>query len=327
MVVLIASEKSFLKKHEARIGLNTQAMADKLLKLGKVINQLSNQQTFSLNAVGASDFEPTTSSGLIIPLGSGASMMFRFCDGGDFVMGSPTMEEGRHESEAVAATTLTQGFWIAETECTQKQWSALVADNPSCFRDKDLPVDSVTWDQAHEFITRLNSMPYLTGHWRNTWAFALPTEAQWERACRAGQPTAFNNGTFYSRRFNSTSPAASIAWFADNTEATTQLAGTKSPNPWGLHDMHGNVWEWCRDWYYPRLIGGIDPEGPHNGTERVLRGGAYSSPESELRAARRSRLAPDAQYSSVGFRVALVRRPSTQETSSEVAQAPTSASE
>jgi len=325
MVILLASEKSLFKKVEARIGLNTQALADTIMKVAKVMNHLANQKTVSMDEMSTGEI--ATASGLIVPLGSGSSMMFRYCEGADFIMGSPTMEEGRHENESPTNTKLTRGYWMGDTECTQKQWSALMPQNPSHFQGKELPVDSVTWDQAKAFIDRLNAMPHLSEEWRKDWVFALPTEAQWEFACRAGNPASFNNGTFYTRRLRKVSPAESIAWFADNAEATTQLAGSKSPNPLGLHDMHGNVWEWCQDWYYPRLIGGIDPEGPANGTERVLRGGAFSSPESELRAARRSRLDPTAAYSSVGFRVAIVRKPSEDEPLPEVAQAPLTAPE
>lgn len=327
MLILIATERRFMKNNEARIGLNTQALTDSIMKLVKVLKNLADQPMIALNEMSAPNQNVATGNGLILPLGNGASMMFRFCEAGDFIMGSPTVEEGRHQSETPAGTTLTQGYWVAETECTQKQWSALMEANPSHFQGKELPVDSVTWDQAQEFIKRLNTLPHLSEAWRNSWAFALPTEAQWEHACRAGQPTSFNNGTFYSRRFGSASPAESIAWFADNATASTQLAGTKSANPWGLHDMHGNVWEWCQDWYYPRLLGSTDPEGPQIGTERVLRGGAFSSPESELRAARRTRLPPDAQYTSVGFRVVIVQRTQPSDPTHEVAQAQTPALE
>jgi formylglycine-generating enzyme required for sulfatase activity len=247
--------------------------------------------------------------------------MFRYSEGGDFVMGSPTMEESRHDSENLIPTNLSAGFWMGEMEVTQKQWTALMPENPSKYQDKERPVDSVTWEEANQYIAKLNALPHLTDQWRSTWRFSLPTEAQWEQACRAGHPTSFNNGSFYSRRLRSTSPAEGIAWFMDNAKATTQTVGTKEPNPWGLFDMHGNVWEWCQDWYYPTLLGGIDPTGPQIGTERVLRGGGFSSPESEIRAARRSRLDPTARYSSVGFRVAIVRQPSAPSPAKTVAQA------
>lgn len=306
MIILIASEKRLLKRIEARIGLNTQALAETILKIAKTLSTSVAQKMVSIDQMNRP--ETTTSDGLLIPLGNGSSMMFRYCEGGDFIMGSPAMEEGRHASEKPTHASVSQGFWMAETECTQKQWTALVARNPSRFRGRELPVDSVTWDDAKSYVDRLNTLPHLSEVWRKTWAFALPTEAQWEYACRAGTPSSFNNGTFYSRRLRDNSPAESIAWFADNAGAATQATGTKAPNRWGLHDMHGNVWEWCQDWFYPQLIGGNDPEGPGTGTERVLRGGAFSSPESELRAARRSRLDPAASYSSIGFRVVIVKR-------------------
>jgi formylglycine-generating enzyme len=318
MIILVATENRLMNKLETRIAINVQGMADKILKLAQLLNRLAEQKMVAMNEMSHTPL--TTSNGLIIPLGTGSSMMFRYSEGGDFVMGSPTMEDGRHDSENLIPVSLRDGFWMGEMEVTQKQWSALMPENPSHFPDKERPVDSVTWEEANQYITKLNTLPHLTEQWRTTWRFALPTEAQWEQACRAGHPTSFNNGSFYSRRLRSASPAEGIAWFIDNAKSTTQVVGTKEPNPWGLFDMHGNVWEWCQDWYYPTLLGGIDPTGPQIGNERVLRGGGFSSPESELRAARRTRLDPSARYSSVGFRVAIVRQPTPHNPAETLAQ-------
>jgi formylglycine-generating enzyme len=327
MLILVATEPNRMSKEQARIGLNTKSLMGKIMKLAKVLNHLTDQRMISMsemNAHGetAGGGKWTSGNGVLMALGNGASMVFRYCEDGQFSMGSLGLEEGRHESEKLANVDVSRGFWMAETECTQKQWSALMNQNPSHFRGKDLPVESITWEQANAFISRLNALPHLSAEWRRNWTFTLPSEAQWEYACRAGLPSSFNNGTFYSRRLGTVSPADPVAWFAENTGAISHESGTKSPNQWGLYDMHGNVWEWCQDWYYPRLIGGINPEGPANGSERVLRGGGFSSPESEIRAARRTRLPPNASYASVGFRVAIVKKAAVESPAAKVAQAP-----
>jgi sulfatase modifying factor 1 len=330
MLILVATEPSRMSREEARIGLNAKSMMKSVMKIAKYMNQLADQKIIAMSEMNADEGTAggskwSSGNGLLMALGNGASMMFRYCGEGRFAMGSMGLEEGRHESEKLANVDFSRGFWMAETECTQKQWSALMNQNPSHFRGKELPVESVTWEQANAFISRLNALPHLSAEWRRNWAFALPSEAQWEYACRAGLPSSFNNGTFYSRRLGAVSPADPVAWFAENTEAISHESGTKSPNQWGLYDMHGNVWEWCQDWYYPRLIGGINPEGPANGSERVLRGGGFSSPESEIRAARRTRLLPTAAYSSVGFRVAIVSKAAVESPAAKVAQAPQTA--
>jgi len=199
---------------------------------------------------------------------------------GKFVMGSPEGEPGRENDETPHLVVLTQGFWMSRYEITQGQWMGVMDVNPSArpaeFPAADtLPVDSVTWADCEEYVKRLNQAG--RGYFR------LPTEAEWEYACRADTKTAYAFGD---------DPAAlkEFAWFAENSEGQIQPIGKKRPNAWGLYDMHGNAWEWCEDFYasYPEAratnpYAGEDvSEGKH-----TLRGGSFRAPPADCRAARR----------------------------------------
>ena len=215
---------------------------------------------------------------------NGVEFAFRWCPEGTFMMGSPSGEDGRYGDEKQHQVTLTKGFWMLETEVTQKQWKAIMGSNPSHFKGDNLPVENVSWNDCQEFCKKcaLLGMPV-----------QLPTEAQWEYACRAG----------------STGPYAGnldeMAWFEDNSGRKTHPVGTKKPNAWGLYDMHGNVWEWCADWYdgdYPS--GSVtDPIGPSNGSDRVVRGGSWCYYARRCRSAYRGYRAPGGRDDDLGFRV------------------------
>jgi formylglycine-generating enzyme required for sulfatase activity len=127
------------------------------------------------------------------------------------------------------------------------------------------------------------------------WKFALPTEAQWEYACRAGEKGPFSGGSLDD-----------VGWYDENSDSETHEVGEKKPNAWGLHDMHGNVWEWCADWWDDTLKGGVDPTGPSSGVDRVYRGGSWGFDASDCRAARRGGSGPDDRLNDLGFRPALV---------------------
>jgi formylglycine-generating enzyme required for sulfatase activity len=211
---------------------------------------------------------------------------------GTFAMGSSRAGDG--DERPVTQVTLTAGFWLGVTEITQKQWLAVMARNPSSHRGDRLPVDSVTWTEAREFCRRLTERERAAGRLPPGLAYTLPTEAQWEYACRAG-----TTGDYAG-------DAGAMAWFGSNSGYETHPVGTKLPNAWGLHDMHGNVWEWCLDWYgnYP---GGsvMDPVGPVSGVERVFRGGSWGDVPAAARSSFRNGRGPDFRLGSVGLRVAL----------------------
>lgn len=163
-----------------------------------------------------------------------------WCPPGTFFMGSPTTEPGRWNDEELHEVELTDDFFIGRTPVTQKVWETVMGNNPAYYKGDDNPIESVSWNDCQEFIKKLNEMyPAPAGY-----EWALPTEAQWEYACRAGTQTAFSFG-------DDASELGKYAWYADNSNWTTHPVGLLLPNPWGLYDVHGNVWEWCQDWYGP----------------------------------------------------------------------------
>jgi formylglycine-generating enzyme required for sulfatase activity len=227
----------------------------------------------------------------VVEISRGVKMTFCWCPAGDFTMGSPESEEGRSSDEKQVKVTLTKGFWMAKTEVTQAQWTAIMDNNPSRFNGNDLPVENVSWEDAQEFIKKVND----SGVMPEGWNVCLQTEAQWEYACRAGETGSYSGGTIDQ-----------VAWYDDNSGSKTHDVGTKKSNAWGLHDMHGNVWEWCADCYDEELSGGSDPSGPSSGVRRVSRGGSWFSFAANCRAALRSRRNPGIRDGNLGFRPALV---------------------
>ncbi len=208
---------------------------------------------------------------------------------GSFTMGSPENEAGRGAGEAQRRVTLSQGFWLGKYEVTQAQWTRVMGSNPSDFEGDNRPVDFVSWDAAQQFISKLNKTA--SGPYR------LPTEAEWEYACRAGSTWAFAYG-------NRDGPLNNYSWYSANSGRNTHAVGRKKPNAWGLYDMHGNVWEWCQDWYGDYPVGdATDPAGPSSGQLRVLRGGSWAVSAINCRAAYRPRNTPGYRYISAGFRV------------------------
>jgi len=236
-------------------------------------------------------------------------MKFCFCAPGTFTMGSPASEKGRFPDEDQVQVTLSKGFWMAQTEVTQAQWEALMGSNPSQFKAPDQPVDSVSWADAQAFIARMNEKLMLA----SGWTYALPTEAQWEHACRAGTETAYSFGDDDSVLFRHGN-------FAGNLYAKLSLdyhgpegvgdrpvaVARHKANAWTIYDMHGNVWEWCADWYADKLAGGTDPTGPSSGSLHVLRGGAWSNDAAECRSAHRNWISQGHLLRGTGFRVAIV---------------------
>jgi sulfatase modifying factor 1 len=187
-------------------------------------------------------------------------------------MGSPPDEPERYEDEVQHEVTLSRGFWLADTACTQAFWQAVTGSNPSGFKDDPRnPVEQVSWDDVQAFIAELERrLPGLP--------VRLPTEAEWEYACRAGTTTPFSFGENITPElvnYDGNYPYAGgeKGLYRQKTVPVASLPA----NPWGLYEMHGNVWEWCADWYgdYPTEPQ-VDPQGPQTGDDRVLRGGSWS---------------------------------------------------
>ena len=212
-------------------------------------------------------------------------------EGGTFSMGSIS---GNSDEQPVTTVTLSP-FWLAKTEVTQKQWEAVMGGNPSHFKGGQLPVENVTWDDAMEFCRKLTERERQAGRLPTGTIYTLPTEAQWEYACRAG-----TTGDYAGE-------VDAMAWYAKNSGAATHAVGTKQANAWGLHDMHGNVWEWCEDWYADKLPGGSvsDFKGAASGSFRVYRGGCWCFDAANCRSAFRFRFSPGLRVVILGFRLAL----------------------
>ncbi|MFM8476035.1 MAG: formylglycine-generating enzyme family protein [Planctomycetaceae bacterium] len=236
--------------------------------------------------------------------------VMRWIPPGRFLMGSPELENGRNAGEGPQhSVTISKGFWMGETPVTQGQWRAVVkaADDetqlpaaPSHFKGKDLhPVESVTWPQCVAFCDRLTS---LLGHQID---FCLPSEAEWEYACRAGTDTAFSDGSACTIP-NGLDPALEkLGWFNDNSGRMKQAVRQKQCNAWGLYDVHGNVWEWCWDGKrsYQRAAC-VDPLGSLDaGAGRVLRGGSLRPWAGLCRSAFRGSLAPGVAWRALGLRL------------------------
>jgi formylglycine-generating enzyme required for sulfatase activity len=196
--------------------------------------------------------------------------------------------------------TLTREFWLGKYEVTQAEYAAVMGTNQSYFKEEgDLrPVEKVSHTDAQAYCGLLTSKERQEGRLPTPYEYRLPTEAEWEYACRAGTTNFFS--------FDDQSKAASYAWTLENSEGKTHQVGQKLPNPWGLYDMHGNVWEWCADWFakYPEADV-RDPLGAPAGKHKVFRGGGWNNEIQFARSANRFVMAPTNGIHFVGFRVAL----------------------
>jgi len=211
-------------------------------------------------------------------------------------MGSPESELGRFGNETLHHVLITQGYWIADTPLTQAVWVEVMGQNPSQFKHQDRPVEQVSWDEVQSFIKILGEhIPGLDPR--------LPTEAEWERACRAGTHTATYAGDLETS-WGDDPVLDPIAWYSKNSHRSTQLVGSKRPNAYGLYDTLGNLWEWCADRYAPYTGDAVNPVGPEEGAKRVIRGGSWLPHARNARAAYRSWLLPGFRYDDLGFRLA-----------------------
>ena len=247
-------------------------------------------------------------------------MKFVWCPPGTFTMGSPANERDRQNDENQVEVTLTKGFWLGQTEVTQAQWTAVMgatskpwsgnnnvkegASYPATYVSHGIKDDgAVEAESATAFCEKLTELERKAGRLPTGWKYALPTEAEWEYACRAGTKTAYSFG-------NDVSQLGEYAWwgglYGDGNTKTEQYGhevGTKKPNAWNLHDMHGNMYEWCRDSYASQRLGGDDQVNTSTADLRVLRGGSWNLNAWNSRSANRLRISSEHRFNFTGFRV------------------------
>ena len=293
-----------LKELESSIAGTTALLAERIRKhsgidLVGVVSPLQGQPVISLD-----DWfiQPETSyqSGLTVSMIS--------IEPGEFLMGSPRYEADRQQDEDRHQVTLTRGFYLGITEITQDQWYAVMGSKPGHFEGGVFPVENVSFAQCVEFCNKLSKMEGLQPAYgfkkdeifwnRDANGYRLPTEAEWEYACRSGSQSRFANGDSYA-------DLRAISWSRHNSSGRTHEVASRQANNWGLYDMHGNVWEWCWNWSstYPTRFS-VDPEGPHNGSSRVIRGGSWVNPQAACRSANHNSAKPGFKAPILGFRVA-----------------------
>jgi len=227
-------------------------------------------------------------------LGGGVTMDFMPIAAGSFQMGS---NNGDSDEQPVHRVTLSQPYWLAKTEVTQAQWQQIMGSNPSLIKGSQNPVEMVSWNNAVSFCKKLTERERQAGRLPAGFEYTLPTEAQWEYACRAGTTGDYAGSL------------DAMGWYDKNSGKKTHPAGTKQANAWGLYDMHGNVYEWCSDWKGDYSWGSVtDPGGARSGAGRVIRGGSWYGTASSCRSANRHALVPSFTYSAMGFRPLVQRR-------------------
>lgn len=238
-------------------------------------------------------------------------MTFQYIPRGSFFMGSPKDEMGRDDDETQHMVTISKGFYMGTTEVTQGQWFRIMGYNPSKYKElgENGPVEQVSWDDSREFIAKLNQK-------ENTGKYRLPTEAEWEYACRAGSNTAFSSGPITSTTCEIIPHLEAVAWYCGNAASTPHPVALKKPNAWGLYDMHGNVQEWVLDackwrdvWtrrtgvitntYKNNIIDPLSTEGDY----RIFRGGNWNQSAKYARSAERGYFRPNTRRTYMGFRV------------------------
>ncbi len=246
-----------------------------------------------LGGMTATGQEKTELEKIEIDLGNGIKMEFIRIKAGKFMMGS---EDGNANEKPAHEVTITKDYWMQTTEVAQEQWKTVMAINPSHFKGEKLPVDQVKWGDAHEFLEKLNEKikEQLKGK-----KAGLPTEAEWEYACRAGEKGKWCFGDDIEK-------LEDYVWHNKNSDRTTHPVGQKKANAWGLYDMHGSMLEWCEDGYGPyKKDAVVDPTGTGSGKPWCLRGGAWSMPAHFSRSANRGWDGPMHMETNTGLRVAL----------------------
>ena len=269
----VTVEKPVLKR---RYGIAIGIAALVLLAVGIFLVNYSKKPNYAQNITNSIGMEF-----VLIPKGS-------------FMMGSDS-KVGYDNERPSHAVNISRPFYLQKTEVTQGEWKEVIDENLSCFHvyGDDYPVEWVSWDDAQKFIEKLNQL-------EGTDLYRLPTEAEWEYACRAGATTEFSFG-------DDAVKLKEYAWYEENSNRHSHPVGQNKPNVWGLFDMHGNVWEWCQDWYavdYYKNSQEINPQGPETGSDRVLRGGGWSSHARGCRSANRQGYPQGTTLCNIGFRLA-----------------------
>lgn len=245
-----------------------------------------------------------------------AGIQLCWCPAGNYVMGSPRDEPERRPGEHQVKVTLTKGFWIGKFEVTQGEWQRVMGAFPgelTAGSGDDFPVYSINFAEAEEFCRKLTELGRDSGELPPVWEFRLPTEAQWEYACRATTTTATSFGDkLSSKQANFQGEPYNGAEVGPSLKRTSKV-GSYPANLWGIHDMHGNVFEWCRDWYHAWQPGGTDPDlysarrtatkSEAGGISRVRRGGCWADEGWPCRSAFRLRFEPERRADHIGFRV------------------------
>ena len=266
----------WMEEHQGQV--NALGLAEAKAKVEAVKAQMASGAAFRAEA----------GEGLVVGLA------VRWIPNGRFTMGSPSSEPDRYSDEVQHEAVLTRGFFLAETECTQGQWEAVMGGNPSTFKGTERPVEQVSWEEAEGYCRKLTAKQRAEGILADGWEWRLPTEAEWEYAARAGTA-----GARYGE-------LDAIAWWSGNSGSETHAVSQKAANAWGLHDMIGNVWELCADWSGDYSTGSVtDPTGPSSGSFRVVRGGGWNNVAGRARSANRGRGVPGNRGGDLGFRPAL----------------------
>jgi formylglycine-generating enzyme required for sulfatase activity len=228
----------------------------------------------------------------------GFELVFRWIPPGSFKMGSPLDELHRNpKREELKIVELSRGFWLSQHEITQAQFAAIMGEHRNSNKGDAavLPVEEVTWEQAAEFCRKLTERERAAERLSDRWMYALPSEHQWEYACRSGESGPTSGGTLDE-----------VAWTMDNSEKRTQPVGTKAPNAWGLHDMLGNVWEWTSSPWADQPGSGKDPAIQGDESSRAIRGSSVKGGPQQTRAAHRDARKKTFQWNDLGLRPALV---------------------
>ena len=251
-----------------------------------------------------------------LELPEGAEIEMIYVGPGKFEMGCDVKQapqlslHGDIDYNPAHRIALRRGFWLGKYEVTQKQWRSVMKSDNSRFKGADLPAECVSWNDCQRFIRKVNELPLQNCEAR------LPTEAEWEYACRAGTTGAYalrDVDAYVAVNKTTVAALETMGWYRLDSNNMTHKCGEKNGNPWGFYDMHGNVWEWCNDWYqgdYYKVCWPLeDPQGPKRGVDRVLRGGGYSSDAQSCRSFVRHRQVPDYKRDDCGFRLCCSARP------------------
>ena len=268
--------------------------------------EAEHSEAGQLKELALAELMPKEGEPIVVQFDKEVALEMVWIKPGTFKMGSSKRERGREKIEIQHEVTLTKGYWIGIYEVTQAQYKSVMNTNPSKFQGADLPVEYVSWNEAMEFCRKLTEQERSAGRLPLGYAYTLPTEAQWEYACRAETTTALNSGMKLRSEAGVCSNLDKVGWYDKNSDSKTHLVGQKQANNWGLYDMHGNVWEWCLDWYEDYSTSSVtDSTGSDTGSTRVNRGGSWSSSAKFCRSANRGSCTPDFRCDLIGFRVVI----------------------